>query len=71
MSSQSAQGLGLARVSRSMLYEVDGLPPAVIAAAAVLALAAVSRGCWEIVPAQTPDHLVGHVAQGPDGVVLP
>ena len=33
--------LGLSRVSQSMLYEVDGLPPAVIAAA-VLALAAVA-----------------------------
>ena len=33
--------LGLARAAQSMLYEVDGLPPAVIAAA-VLALAAVA-----------------------------
>ena len=35
--------LGLARVAQSMLYEVDGLPPAVVAAA-VLALAAVALG---------------------------
>ena len=35
--------LGLARAAQSMLYEVDGLPPAVVAAA-VLALAAVALG---------------------------
>ena len=41
--------LGLARAAQSMLYEVDGLPPAVIAAAALaLALVALAAG---LVPA--------------------
>ena len=40
--------LGLARVAQSMLYEVDGLPPAVVAA--VLALAAVALAAG-LVPA--------------------
>ena len=42
--------LGLARAAQSMLYEVEGLPPAVVAAA-VLALAAVALGTG-LVPAQ-------------------
>jgi len=41
--------LGIARVARSMLYEVEGLPPAVVAAA-VLSLAAVALGAG-LVPA--------------------
>ncbi len=41
--------LGLARVTQSMLYEVEGLPPAVVAAA-VLSLAAVALGAG-LVPA--------------------
>ena len=41
--------LGLARAAQSMLYEVDGLPPAVVAAA-VLALAAVALAAG-LVPA--------------------
>ena len=41
--------LGIARVAQSMLYEVEGLPPAVVAAA-VLSLAAVALGAG-LVPA--------------------
>ena len=41
--------LGIARVAQSMLYEVEGLPPAVVAAA-VLSLAAVALGA-ALVPA--------------------
>ena len=44
-----AAALGLARAAQSLLYEVDGLPPAVIAAAALaLALVALAAG---LVPA--------------------